>query len=85
VRPNPGHAPARRGAYGRPEIGVASPSEEGSEEDPRRFFHRPCYVFNAAFPTASNDTHCSHCRHYLTSRCPHIDEFLEDVEDLGPE
>jgi hypothetical protein len=86
VRANLGHASARRGTYGRSEVGVGgSGAAEGGEDDPRRFFHRPCYVFNAAFPTTSNDAHCSHCRHYLTSRCPHIDEFLEDVEDLGPE
>jgi hypothetical protein len=85
VRPNVSHASARRGGLGRAEVGAALGVAEPAEEDPSRFFHRPCFVFNPAFPTTLNDTHCSHCRHYLTSRCPHIDEFLDDVEDLGPE
>lgn len=84
MRPNLSHASSRRGSVSRSEGAFGSSTPE-PEDDPRRFYHRPCYVFNAAFPATSNDSHCSHCRHYLTSRCPHIDEFLEDVEDLGPE
>jgi hypothetical protein len=57
----------------------APPTEE------QRFVDRPCYVFNPRLARAFDDKHCTHCRHYLTSRCPHIDEFLEDVEDLAPE
>jgi hypothetical protein len=55
---------------------------EGGED---RFIGRPCYVFNAAMRSTLDDTRCGHCRHYLTARCPHIDEFLDDVEDLSPE
>ncbi len=55
------------------------------ETDEERFTNRPCYEFNRQLRPAWNDTHCSHCRHYLTARCPHIDEFLDDVEDLTPE
>ncbi|MCI4335004.1 MAG: hypothetical protein L3K04_05195 [Thermoplasmata archaeon] len=84
MRPNLSHASSRRSALVRSEVGSPGAASEG-EDDPRRFFHRPCYVFNPAFPTTSNDAHCSHCRHYLTSRCPHIDEFLDDVEDMAPE
>jgi len=47
--------------------------------------NRPCYEFNDDLHSAWNDRHCQHCRHYLTARCPHIDEFLDDVEDLTPE
>jgi hypothetical protein len=50
-----------------------------------RFVNRPCYEFNGALARGMDDTHCRHCRHYLTARCPHIDEFLDDVEDLEPE
>jgi hypothetical protein len=42
-------------------------------------------VFNPSLRSNLNDTHCSHCRHYLTARCPHIDEFLDDVEDMMPD
>jgi hypothetical protein len=53
--------------------------------DEDRFVNRPCYEFNRQLLPAWDDKHCSHCRHYLTARCPHIDEFLDDVEDLSPE
>jgi hypothetical protein len=56
-----------------------------SEEDEDRFVDRPCYEFNSLLRPAWDDRHCEHCRHYLTARCPHIDEFLDDVEDLTPE
>ena len=59
---------------------------DGPPEDESPDFHdRPCYVFNAALRRDYDDAWCHHCRHYLTSTCPHIDEFLEDVEDLTPE
>lgn len=58
------------------------PSEE-EEED--RFIGRPCYTFNRALRPTLDDTRCGHCAHYLTARCPHIDEFLDDVEDLTPD
>jgi hypothetical protein len=60
-----------------------APSIPDEEED--RFIDRPCYEFNSQLLAGWNDRHCSHCRHYLTARCPHIDEFLDDVEDLTPE
>jgi hypothetical protein len=50
-----------------------------------RFTNRPCYVFNHALRVGLDDTQCGHCRHYLTASCPHIDEFLDDVEELSPE
>jgi hypothetical protein len=56
-----------------------------TDDDPERFYNRPCYEFNPQLRTNLDDRHCSHCRHYLTARCPHIDEFLDDVDDLSPE
>lgn len=66
----------------------AEPARRGSdlgEDDAERFVGRDCYVFNPQLRPSLNDTHCSHCRFYLTARCAHIDEFLDDVEDLSPE
>ena len=60
------------------------PTEE-DDDDPERFVNRPCYQFNPQLRPVWDDRHCSHCRYYLTARCPHIDEFLDDVEDLTPE
>jgi hypothetical protein len=54
-------------------------------EDEGHFINRPCYVFNPSLPRSSDDARCRHCRHYLTAACPHIEEFLDDVEDLAPE
>jgi hypothetical protein len=59
--------------------------EDDDEDDADRFTNRPCYEFNPQLRPAWNDKHCSHCRFYLTARCPHIDEFLDDVDDLTPE
>ncbi|HYK92709.1 MAG TPA: hypothetical protein VEY07_01535 [Thermoplasmata archaeon] len=59
------------------------PSSEEPEED--RFIGRPCYTFNRSLRPGLDDTRCGHCAHYLTARCPHIDEFLDDVEDLSPD
>jgi hypothetical protein len=61
------------------------PPTESEEEDPQQFYNRPCYEFNPQLHSHLNDKHCSHCRHYLTARCPHIDEFLDDVDDMSPE
>lgn len=57
----------------------------GTEEGDEQFIGRDCYVFNVSLRPSLNDTRCGHCRFYLTARCPHIDEFIEDVEDLSPE
>ena len=54
-------------------------------EDEDRLIDRPCFEFNHLLLPTWNDHRCEHCRHYLTARCPHIDEFLDDVEDLSPE
>ena len=62
--------------------GAQRPADEPEEN---RFYDRECYEFNRLLQPAWNDRYCEHCRHYLTSRCPHIDEFLDDVEDLSPE
>ncbi len=67
-------APTRPGHAGEPE-----------EEEENRFVNRPCYEFNPLLRMAWNDRHCEHCRHYLTARCSHIEDFLDDVEDLTPE
>ncbi len=63
---------------------LPGPTGEPQDEE-RRFFDRPCYEFNRSLRAGSNDRYCEHCQHYLTARCPHIDEFLDDVDDLSPE
>jgi hypothetical protein len=62
--------------------GGATPGDEPEED---QFVNRPCYLFNPKLAPSQDDRHCSHCRMYLTARCPHIDEFLDDVEDFEPE
>lgn len=75
----PFRVPAHPAVLARPQV-----TPEGGADD-RKFFDRPCYEFNRLLQVAWNDKFCEHCRHYLTARCPHIDEFLEDVDDLSPE
>lgn len=60
-------------------------AEPDPSEGEDKFVGRPCYQFNRTLRSNLNDTRCSHCRFYLTSACPHIDEFLDDVDDLSPE
>jgi hypothetical protein len=66
-------------------VPLTTPSTASPEDDEDRFVDRPCYEFNSRLLNEWNDRHCSHCRFYLTARCPHIDEFLDDVDDLTPE
>ncbi len=68
-----------------PAVGARGPAGPTEEADTSRFFDRECYEFNRQLEAAWNDRFCEHCRHYLTARCPHIEEFLDDVEDLSPE
>ncbi|MCI4325698.1 MAG: hypothetical protein L3K00_07475 [Thermoplasmata archaeon] len=62
-----------------------APKEPAESDSEDRFRHRPCYVFNPALKSNLNDEACGHCRFYLTASCPHIDEFIDDVEDLSPD
>ncbi|MCI4323191.1 MAG: hypothetical protein L3K03_04110 [Thermoplasmata archaeon] len=57
----------------------------GPEEEEDKFVNRPCFQFNPKLSSSQDDAHCTHCRMYLTAQCPHIDEFLDDVEDYEPE
>jgi hypothetical protein len=59
--------------------------EETEEGDEDRFIGRDCYEFNRSLKAPLDDTRCSHCRFYLTAQCAHIDDFMDDVEDLAPE
>ena len=77
--------PSRAPVYHSPASREYRPALGAEVEDEDRFIGRPCYVFNKALRAGLDDTRCGHCAHYLTSRCPHIDEFLDDVEDLSPE
>jgi len=74
---------APRPSFHPPDLLRPTPPEPA--EDETKFIDRPCYEFNRALSASWNDKRCEHCRHYLTARCPHIDEFLDDVEDLSPE
>jgi hypothetical protein len=63
--------------------GTAPLGPRRNEPPPRR--NRPCYQFNPRLPRATDDRGCEHCHHYLTARCPHLEEFLDDLEDPDPE
>lgn len=52
--------------------------DEGEEFD---FCGQPCYAFNDALGADLDDSCCEHCKNYLTTQCPHIDFFLEEMEE----
>ncbi len=39
-----------------------------------------CYVFNDKLGEDFDDGICEHCIHYFTTKCPHIEEFIEDED-----
>jgi len=41
-----------------------------------------CYIFNDKLPKKQDDGKCIHCKYFLTLQCEHIDEFLEEVDEL---
>jgi hypothetical protein len=45
----------------------------------------PCYEFNETLDRTQDDWRCVHCRKFLTLQCPHIDEFLEEEEEIEEE
>jgi len=59
--------------------------EGGEEEDDARFINRECYEFNSKLDAGQDDKHCRHCKKYLTLHCPHIKDFMDDVEDYEPD
>ncbi len=61
------------------------PGADAPSSPEEEFVNRPCYAFNHRIPSRLDDRRCDHCRHYLTARCPHIEEFLDEVEDLAQE
>jgi hypothetical protein len=54
---------------------------EEEEEDPDKYCNRECYVFNAKLEAPLDDKCCKHCKLYLTLQCPHINEFMDEVEE----
>ena len=48
------------------------------EEESNPFLGRDCYDFNTSLGKGMNDTACEHCEKFMTLRCPHIDEFIEE-------
>jgi hypothetical protein len=68
-----------------PYLGAPLIPAEEDPDDEDKFIGRPCYEFNKSLKPALDDTRCGHCRMYLTAQCPHIDDFMDDVEDLAPE
>jgi len=41
-----------------------------------------CYVFNDTLDEVLDDGACEHCKYFLTMKCPHIDDFIDEVEEM---
>lgn len=55
------------------------------EDGPIPLEQMECYVFNDGLDPMLDDGTCEHCKYFLTTRCPHVDEFLEEFEDMEPD
>ena len=53
--------------------------EEGDEDE---FRFRECYLFNEKIDEELNDERCTHCRKFMTLNCEHIEEFIEDEDEV---
>ena len=60
---------------------IKETEEEG--EEPKSPME--CYIFNPRLKKEFNDGKCEHCKKYLTTSCPYINEFIDEVEDMEPE
>jgi hypothetical protein len=58
-----------------------SGDEEEEEEEGDEFCNRECYEFNSKMGADLDDKCCRHCKKYLTLHCPHIKEFMDEVEE----
>ena len=52
--------------------------DEGEEEF--ALCGQECYQFNDALDVEMDDDCCEHCRFYLTTQCPHIDMFIQEMD-----
>ncbi len=55
--------------------------EAGPTAEEQGFRGLPCYEFNPRLRDDLDDQGCAHCRLYLTTRCPHLPEFLQQIEE----
>ena len=54
---------------------------EEDEED--EFCGRECYIFNNKLKGQFDDDCCEHCKMYLTLQCAHLEDFMEELSDMG--
>jgi hypothetical protein len=66
------------GEEGEEEGGEEEEGEEGMDE---KTCNRECYQFNPKMTPELDDKCCKHCRLYLTLQCPHIKEFMDEVDE----
>jgi len=60
----------------------AVPPLAGEEEGEGEPSDQPCYEFNDALPSSSDDRRCRNCRKYLTTVCEQIEHFLDEDGDV---
>jgi hypothetical protein len=49
------------------------------------FCNRACYVFNKRLERSKDDKCCVHCNLFLTLACPHLSDFMDDIDGLDPD
>ena len=50
------------------------------EDEPAK---HECYEFNGKLFKKFDTGNCEHCKKFLTTGCEKIDEFMEDIDELG--
>jgi len=53
----------------------------GEDEDEEEFdvCGQECFEFNGQLERKMDDGCCEHCRKYYTTKCPHIDVFMDEL------
>ena len=53
------------------------------EEDEEEFdlCGQDCFEFNEKLDQEMDDGCCEHCSKFFTTRCQHLDEFMDEIDD----
>jgi hypothetical protein len=53
------------------------------DEEEDEFCGRECYEFNNKLKEQFDDDCCEHCMKYLTLQCAHLEDFMDELSDMG--
>ena len=59
--------------------------QDTPDDEVEPFCNRDCYDFNERLDRSKDDKCCVHCNLYLTLACPHLKDFMDDIDGLDPD